>query len=67
MSYITLLKERAMSKNIAEETVVIPRKEYRLLKEIYKTVKRQNFLLRVAEAEYNLDKGKIRNFLQKIF
>ena len=54
-----------MSKNIAEETVVIPRKEYRLLKEIYKTVKRQNFLLRIAEAEYNLDKGKVRKISAK--
>ena len=49
-----------MGKATAEETVVIPKKEYRFLKELYKTVKRQDFLLRIAEAEDNLEKGKVK-------
>ncbi len=46
-----------MSKGIAENTVSIPEGEYKLLKEIYKAVKRQKFLLRIDEAERNLKKG----------
>ncbi len=49
-----------MGRATAEETVVVPKKEYRFLKELYKTVKRQDFLLRIAEAEDNLEKGKVR-------
>ncbi len=49
-----------MGRATAEETVVIPKKEYRFLKELYKTVKRQDFLLRIAEAEDNLAKGKVK-------
>lgn len=55
---------------IANETVAVPREEYRILKEIYQSVKRQNFLLRIAEAEKNLKAGKIKkvrrdNFLER--
>ena len=52
--------EEIMGKATAEEIVVIPKKEYRFLKELYKTVKRQDFLLRIAEAEDNLEKGKVK-------
>ena len=45
---------------IADETVAIPKEEYRVLKEIYQSVKRQNFLLRIAEAEKNLKAGKFK-------
>jgi hypothetical protein len=45
---------------IANETVAVPKEEYRVLKEIYQSVKRQNFLLRIAEAEKNLKAGKVR-------
>ena len=44
----------------ADETVAIPKEEYRILKEIYQSVKRQNFLLRIAEAEENLKAGKVK-------
>ena len=44
----------------ADETVAIPKEEYRILKEIYQSVKRQNFLLRIAEAEKNLKAGKVK-------
>ncbi len=49
-----------MRKNGAEDTVSIPKEEYRFLKELYKTVKRQNFLLRIDEAERNLKAGRIK-------
>jgi hypothetical protein len=45
---------------IAHETVTVPKEEYRVLKEIYQSVKRQNFLLRIAEAERNLKAGKVK-------
>ncbi|PIV05892.1 MAG: hypothetical protein COS57_06235 [Syntrophobacterales bacterium CG03_land_8_20_14_0_80_58_14] len=38
----------------AEEYVKIPKQEYNLLKEVYRTVKRQAFLVRIDEAERNL-------------
>ena len=49
-----------MSKGTAENIVSIPEGEYKLLKEIYKTVKRQKFLLRIDEAESNLKKGRVK-------
>ena len=49
-----------MEKVATEDTVTIPKGEYKLLKELYKTVKRQNFLLRIAEAERNLKLGKVK-------
>ena len=44
----------------ATETVTVPKDEYNFLKELYKTVKRQNFLLRLNEAEKNLKLGKVK-------
>ena len=49
-----------MRRVIAEETVTIPKVEYKILKELYRVVKRQNFLLRIEEAEKNLKAGKIK-------
>jgi len=49
-----------MEKVATEDTVTIPKGEYKLLKELYKTVKRQHFLLRIAEAEKNLKLGKVK-------
>jgi len=40
--------------------VAIPKEEYRILKEIYQGVKRQNLLIRKAEAEKNLTAGKVK-------
>ena len=48
-----------MQKNTAKEMIEIPKDEYKMLKEIYKTVKRQRFLLRIEEAERNLRSGKV--------
>ena len=49
-----------MGKVIAGNTVAIPKKEYKFLKELYKTVKRQQFLFRLEEAEKNLKAGKVK-------
>lgn len=44
----------------ADNTVAVPKQEYKFLKEMYKTVKRQMFLFRMEEAEKNLRTGKIK-------
>jgi len=44
----------------SKEYVKVPKQEYRLLKEVYRTVKRQAFLVRIEEAERNLASGKIK-------
>ncbi len=43
-----------------KDYVKIPKQEYKLLKEIYRTVKRQTFLVRIDEAERNLAAGKTK-------
>jgi len=43
-----------------KDYVKIPKQEYNLLKEVYQTVKRQAFLVRLDEAERNLSAGKIK-------
>ena len=40
-----------------KDYVKIPKQEYNLLKEVYRTVKRQAFLVRIDEAEQNLAVG----------
>jgi hypothetical protein len=45
---------------VAENTVTVPKEEYIFLKEVYKTVKRQQFLFRIEEAEKNLKAGKVK-------
>ena len=61
-----------MSKStIVEDTITIPRSQYNILKELHKTVKRQQILLRIEEAEKNLRNGKVKKismdeFLKKI-
>ena len=47
------------SKSAPKEMVEIPKHEYRILKEIYKTVKRQRLLFRIEEAEKNFKGGKV--------
>ncbi len=49
-----------MGKVAIEDAVTVPKEEYRFLKEVYRTVKRQNFLLRIDEAEKNLKTGKVK-------
>lgn len=40
--------------------VKIPKQEYNLLKEVYRTVKRQAFLVRLDESERHLTTGKTK-------
>ena len=47
------------SKSAAKEMVEIPKDEYRILKEVYKTVKRQRLLFRIEQAEKNLRLGRV--------
>ena len=49
-----------MAQTAAKDFVKIPKQEYSLLKEVYKTVQRQAFLVRIGEAEKNLAAGKTR-------
>jgi hypothetical protein len=57
-----------MTKTIAgRDMVMLPKEEYKILKELYKTVKRQNFLFRLEEAEKNLRAGKIKKVSIKDF
>jgi len=49
-------------KNTAvEDYVKIPKQEYNLLKEVYRTVKRQAFIVRIDEAERNFAAGKAKS------
>jgi|GEM_PF-770156 hypothetical protein len=61
----------AMEQIAAKDYIKIPKREYNLLKEVYRTVKRQAFLVRIDEAERNLSTGKIktisvRDFIREI-
>jgi hypothetical protein len=49
-----------MQEDTAKETIEIPRGEYDILKEIYRTVKRQHLLFRIEEAEKNHRAGKTK-------
>ncbi len=49
-----------MAVKTARETIVVPKEEYRILKEIYGNVKRQQFLMRIDEAERNLKAGRVK-------
>ena len=40
--------------------IEIPVIEYNLLKEVYNQFKKQNFLLKIIDAEENLKKGKVK-------
>ena len=61
----------AMEQIVAKDYIKIPKQEYNLLKEVYRTVKRQTFLVRLDEAERNLSMGKtktisVRDFINAI-
>jgi hypothetical protein len=49
-----------MAQTVAKDFVKIPKQEHSLLKEVYRTVQRQAFLVRIGEAEKNLTSGKTR-------
>ena len=49
----------ATKNGTAKQMIEIPKDEYKILKEVYKTVKRQRLLFRIEEAEKNLRLGKV--------
>ena len=49
-----------MAHTAIKDFVQVPRQEYNLLKEVYKTVQRQALLVRIGEAEKNLAAGKTK-------
>lgn len=49
-----------MAQATAKDFVKVPKLEYNLLKEIYRSVQRQAFLVRVGEAEKNFTSGNTR-------
>jgi uncharacterized protein YfkK (UPF0435 family) len=54
--------------NVAvKDYVKVPKQEYNLLKEIYRTVKRQAFLVRISESERYLAAGKTKAISVKDF
>ena len=53
--------EVTMPQSTTNDYVKIPKREYDLLKEIYRTVKRQALLVRLDEAEKSLAVGKTRS------
>jgi hypothetical protein len=49
-----------MEQVAVKDYVKIPKQEYNLLKEVFRNVKRQAFLLRLDESERNLAGGKTK-------
>jgi hypothetical protein len=49
-----------MAQTAIKDYVKVPKQEYSLLKEVYRTVKRQTFLVRLDDAEKNLAAGKTK-------
>lgn len=50
-----------MAQTASKDYVKVPKLEYSLLKEVYRTVKRQAFLVRLDDAEKNLAAGKTKS------
>jgi hypothetical protein len=49
-----------MAQTATKDFVKVPKQEYNLLKEVFRTVKRQAFLVRLDDAEKNLAAGKTK-------
>lgn len=49
-----------MAQTASMDYIKVPKQEYSLLKEVYRTVKRQAFLIRLDEADKNLAAGKTK-------
>ena len=49
-----------MAQTAAKDFVKIPKQEYALLKEVYRTLRRQTLLIRIGDAEKNLASGKTK-------
>lgn len=49
-----------MAQTASMDYIKVSKQEYNLLKEVYRTVKRQAFLIRLDEADKNLAAGKTK-------
>lgn len=49
-----------MAQPASMDYIKVPKQEYSLLKEVYRTVKRQAFLIRLDEADKNFAAGKTK-------
>ena len=49
-----------MAQTVGMDYIKVPKQEYSLLKEVYRTVKRQAFLIRLDEADKNLSLRKTK-------
>ena len=49
-----------MENTTAKEYVKVPQQEYNLLKEVFRSVKRQAFLVRIDEAERSFKAGNFK-------
>ena len=49
-----------MAHTAIDDYVKVPKREYGLLKEVYRSVKRQAFLIRLDDADKNLAAGKTK-------
>jgi hypothetical protein len=49
-----------MGHAVVNDFVKVPRQEYNILKEVYRTVQRQSLLMRIDDAEKNLAEGKTK-------
>ena len=49
-----------MAQTVSMDYIKVPKQEYSLLKEVYRTVKRQAFLVRLDEADKNLAAAKTK-------
>ena len=56
-----------MEHTAVKDYVKIPKQEYSLLKEVYRTVQRQSFLVRLDESERNLAACKTKAISVKDF
>ena len=56
-----------MEQIATKDYIKIPKREYNLLKAVYRTVKRQALLVRIDEAERNLSTGKIKTISVRDF
>ena len=52
-----------MDQTASLDYIKVPKQEYSLLKEVYRTVKRQAFLIRLDEADKNLAAAKTKRSL----
>jgi hypothetical protein len=59
-TFTIIFRRLVMAHAATKDFVKIPKQEYNVLKEVYKTVQRQAFLMRIDDAEKNFAIGKTK-------